>query len=131
MGDVLGVGNPDVRNLGNNYNKGDKMKLLWISRHKLDPKAEDALWELFNEVDIVTNPLVFKNDGDSARQQLIKAAQGYDLIGGVFPSQLWLNLMADPPMFKLFVVVSASVQAEDNSKPRSFEFDHIEYYDND
>ncbi len=105
---------------------GTMMKVLWISRHKLDTKAEDALFEIFGEVDIITYPKVFASDGEQARREFDDITKNFDLIGGVFPAQLWLSFIIKSPSVSIFTVVSIPKQAKEGSEI-IFEFDHIEY----
>ena len=104
-------------------------KVLWLSRHQLVDAAVAALKAtLADDVEIAAENLVFSADGSKAAKQLLEAAANYDVIGGVFPAQLWVNILKDPAKFackSMFVVVSVPKTAEDGVT-RTFEFDHIE-----
>ncbi len=98
--------------------------VLWVSRHRLDDEAIKAL----GDPEIIMTELIFSNNGEEALQQLVDASEGYDLIGGVFPAQLWVALLRHPEIVQklnMFVVVAVPAMAADG-QTRVFKFDHIE-----
>ncbi len=98
--------------------------VLWVSRHRLDPEAIKAL----GDPEIIMTDILFSNDGEEALKQLLDASEGYDLVGGVFPAQLWVALLRHPEVVKkmnMFVVVAVPATAADG-QTRTFKFDHIE-----
>ena len=100
-------------------------KVLWVSRHPLDPKALDALGA---EVKVETKEILFHSNGEEAYRQLLSAAEGYNMVGGVFPSQLWVAIVREGVYalpFKLFQVISIPAVAADGVT-RVFNFDHLE-----
>ena len=100
-------------------------KVLWVSRHPLDPKALDALGA---EVKVETKEILFHSNGEEAYRQLLSAAEGYNMVGGVFPSQLWVAIVRGGVYalpFKLFQVISVPAVAADGVT-RVFNFDHLE-----
>jgi len=103
-----------------------KKKIMWVSRHPLDPKALDALGV---DVDVVeTKEIIFSSNGEEAHRQLLSAAEGYTMVGGVFPSQLWVAILREGVYalpFKLFQVISVPAVAADGVT-RVFNFDHLE-----
>ncbi|MEM4065515.1 MAG: hypothetical protein QXV17_01460 [Candidatus Micrarchaeaceae archaeon] len=106
------------------------VKALWISRHPLDAEAKNALLKLYgNDLMIETKDIVFSADGETALTQLKDASSNYDLIGGVFPAQLWVGLLRHNQEFKktLFIVVSKEAPAKDG-QARVFMFDHLEIF---
>lgn len=136
---------------------GKTLKILWISRHPLDSKAETAILKFANETDyflqidddvppnernisaftqtkVDIKDFVFSEQGEDALEELSKLVDedNYNFVGGVFPSQLWLSLVnvsSQSWFFPcIFVVVSKSVAGEDG-KTRTFQFDHCEYLD--
>ncbi|MGC9219522.1 MAG: hypothetical protein ACP5G8_09045 [Athalassotoga sp.] len=101
------------------------MRALWISRHSLDPEAVKDLHSQFGELDITTKDIIFSSNGKIALQQLVDASKDYDLVGGVFPAQLWAQLLKVKLGKKVFVVVSVPAAASDG-QPRLFKYDHTE-----
>ncbi|MGC9218703.1 MAG: hypothetical protein ACP5G8_04790 [Athalassotoga sp.] len=101
------------------------MKVLWISRHPLDQDAVKDLISQFGDLEITTKDLLFSNDGKVALQQLVDIVKDYDLVGGVFPAQLWVQLLNVKLGKKVFVVVSVPSTASDG-QTRIFKYDHIE-----
>ena len=100
-------------------------KVLWVSRHPLDPKALDALGA---EVKVETKEILFHSNGEEAYRQLLSAAEGCTMVGGVFPSQLWVAIVRGGVYalpFKLFQVISVPAVAADGVT-RVFNFDHLE-----
>ena len=100
-------------------------KVLWVSRHPLDPKALDALGA---EVKVETKEILFSSNGEEAYRQLLSAAEGCTMVGGVFPSQLWVAIVRGGVYalpFKLFQVISVPAVAADGVT-RVFNFDHLE-----
>ena len=100
-------------------------KVLWVSRHPLDPKALDALGA---EVKAEKKEILFSSNGEEAYRQLLSAAEGYNMVGGVFPSQLWVAIVREGVYalpFKLFQVISVPAVAADGVT-RVFNFDHLE-----
>ena len=114
-----------------NIKGGKEMKkVLWISRHKLGSEAINELHRHFNDfIDITEKNILFAEDEKQSYQQLLDLSHDYDVIGGVFPAQLWLEILKHPEFTnqkELFVVVSKPVMAEDG-KTRTFIFDHISF----
>ena len=105
-------------------------KVLWVSRHPLDPKALDALGADVDDVDVDVEKkeILFHSNGEEAYRQLLSAAEGYNMVGGVFPSQLWVAIVREGVYalpFKLFQVISVPAVAADGVT-RVFNFDHLE-----
>ena len=103
-------------------------KVLWVSRHPLDPKALDALGADVDDVDVEKKEILFHSNGEEAYRQLLSAAEGCTMVGGVFPSQLWVAIVRGGVYalpFKLFQVISIPAVTADGVT-RVFNFDHLE-----
>ena len=100
-------------------------KVLWISRHPLDEKAKNKI----GDATFVEEPIVFPANGNEGVALLLEKSKKFDLIGGVFPAQVWVALLRKAirgeKVPHIFCVVSVPRVAEDG-KTRIFEFDHIE-----
>ena len=108
-------------------------KVLWVSQHQLDNEAiEELKKEVNDEVEVITKNVVFDSDGKTALHSLLKLVTEVDaqILGGVFPVQLWFKLVHKAVMLKnselekFFVVISVPAEAKDGK--RIFKFDHIE-----
>jgi len=111
-------------------------KALWISRHPIDPKAEEDLKKFF-ELDVIDQKdITFDEDPEMAFKQLAFNLNDYQVFGGVFPAQLWFSIIQQSGIFELegrklfegktmFLVISKSVAAE--SAVRTFKYDHFEF----
>jgi len=108
-------------------------KVLWVSQHQLDNEViEELKKELNDEVEVISKNVIFDSDGKTALNNLLKLVTEVDsqILGGVFPAQLWIKLINNSIMLKnsglkkFFVVISVPTEAKDGK--RIFKFDHIE-----
>jgi len=100
---------------------------LWLSRHPLDAKAEEEVKSIFLVDGVDTVDVVFSEDSEKAINEFGELVKDYQIVGGVFPSQLWFELLKNSSVLqgkKLFLVISKAVSAENGV--RAFKFDHLE-----
>ena len=113
---------------------GDKVKVLWLSRHPLSDEARKELEEKYGAIEVKQVNATFPTH--NTIEYVRELAKGYDLIGGVFPAQFWgelINLLLRKRVSikeligaPLFIVISAPVSAEEREL-RKFSFSHIIY----
>ena len=108
-------------------------KALWISRHPLDSKAEEALKKsVLVDVDVIDQiDFVFSEEYAKAFMQLEDLIKDYQVFGGVFPAQLWFAMIHLSNWHSLrgkimFLVVSKPV--DDEHGIRKFEYANLELH---
>ena len=110
----------------------EKKKVLWTSRHELDPAAEVGLRNLFpeNELEIKKAEILWSSSEEECYNLAVHLLEGYDCVCGVFPAQaveaFRTCLMIDEASCfvpeRVFSPVSVPETEPDQKKVRPFRF---------